>query len=159
MHCLRGARDADELCDGFGGPGGEWPWLLGVGDVGDEVGELGAAGQGGAQVGGQGAVGGVGGDGQGRVDGAQGVLDDDVIAVAGEQDADRGAVAVLGSTQLLVDGGDVEGELAEVLGLDRADLELEDDEPAQAEVEDYLRPAEGWCRSTRAYASGTTSTT
>lgn len=49
---------------------GEGPWLLGVGDVGDEVGELGAAGQRGAQVGRQSAVGGVGGDGQGCVDGA-----------------------------------------------------------------------------------------
>ena len=80
------------------------------------MGELGA----GWQVGGQGAVGGVGGDREGCFDGAQGVLGDDDVAVAGQEDADRGAVAVLGAAQLLVDGGDVEGELAEVPGMMRA---------------------------------------
>ena len=65
--------EAGELLDAGQTPEavlGVGPWLLGVGDVGDEVGELGAAGQGGAQVGRQGAVGRVGGDGQGCVDGA-----------------------------------------------------------------------------------------
>jgi hypothetical protein len=43
---------------------------------------------------------------------------------------------VFGSAQLVVDGCDVEGELAEVLGFAGADFELEDDETAQAEMEE-----------------------
>jgi len=67
---------------------------------------------------------------RGVVDAAQGVLHDDVVAVGGEQDADGGLVAVLGSAEQVVHDGDVEAELAEVFGFCPADFELEDDVPA-----------------------------
>lgn len=105
-------------------------------NVPDGVGEVCGCRQGGPHVGGQGPVRGVGADGERRVQTAKRVFDDDVVAVRGEEDSDGGAVAVLGFAEQVIDGVDVEVELADVFGLGVADFQLEDDEAAQAQVEE-----------------------
>lgn len=69
----------------------------------------------------------VGDGGHGPGDGAHGVLDDDVVAGAGEQDPNGGTVAVVGLAPLLVDSGQVEPELADRLGGGGPGRELDGD--------------------------------
>jgi len=97
-----------------------------------EGGEFGVGGDGVADGGGEGVVG-VVGDGERCGGVGQGVADDVVVAAGAQQDPDGGGVPVV-VAQVLVDPGDVEAELAGVLGLEAADLELEDDERDWAQL-------------------------
>ena len=65
---------------------------------------------------------------------AQGVLDDLVVLAGAEQHADRRALVRL--ADVAVEGLQVELQLAEVLGLELADLELDGDQAVQAAVEE-----------------------
>ena len=99
-----------------------------------EVGELAGGGDGVAFMGGE-AVVGVVGDGEWCGGAGEAVPDDVVVAAGAEQDADGGGVAVL-VAEVVVDPGDVEPELAGVLGLEAADLELDHDEAGLGPVKE-----------------------
>jgi hypothetical protein len=75
---------------------------------------------------GRGRAGAPGGDGDRCVDAVQRELGDGFVAVGAEDDAD--ALAVVAEAELLVDGVEVEVHLGYVLGLELADLELDDHE-------------------------------
>jgi len=72
--------------------------------VADHLSQLIRARQGRTHLLGQGPVSGVGTHRQRRLVPAQRVLDHDIVAVSGEQDADGRAIAVLGTAQEVVDG-------------------------------------------------------
>jgi len=97
-------------------------WAAGVvvaADVADDFRQVGGAGQRRSDFVGQRPVVGVGRDGQWGRQSAEGILDCDVIAVGGEQDADGGTVAMLRAPQEVVDDVDVEVQLSDVFWLRR----------------------------------------
>lgn len=69
----------------------------------------------------------------------QGVPYDAVAPFRAQQDADSPCVAVT-AAQLILDQGDVEAELAGVLRLEGADLELDDDLANLVGVEEQMFP-------------------
>lgn len=79
-------------------------------------------------------LGGVGEDRHGSCAGSKGVLDEDFVAGSCEQNADRGFIAAVVSAGLFDDDLDVGRELANIAAVGFADLQLEHDEPAEAEV-------------------------
>jgi hypothetical protein len=65
---------------------------------------------------------------------AQYVFADDIVAGRGEQNADRGAVAVLGSAQLVVHHSGVGVQPVAVFGTGCTVLQLEDDKSAEPQM-------------------------
>ena len=102
--------------------------------VTDDLGELVGARQGRPDLLRQCPMGGVRAHRQRSPEPPQCVLDYYVVAIRGKQDADARAVTMLWAPQEIIDGIDVEAELAQVLGLDAADLEFEDHVAAQTEM-------------------------
>lgn len=70
---------------------------------------------------------------------AQGVFGNGLVGALAEDESDGGVVVRVGDE--VIDGGEVEAELAYVLGLERADLQLDGDVAAQLELveEEILR--------------------
>jgi hypothetical protein len=95
-------------------------------DVADDFRQVGGAGQRRSDFVGQRPVVGVGRDGQWGRQSAEGILDCDVIAVGGEQDADGGTVAMLRAPQEVVDDVDVEVQLSDVFWLCRNGFQFKD---------------------------------
>lgn len=71
----------------------------------------------------------------------QRVLDDDAVLLAAQQQADRGLVVRV--PHEVVDGGQVQVDLADELGLERHGLEFDDHEAAQLEVVEEQVEGEG----------------
>jgi hypothetical protein len=72
------------------------------------------------------------GDGDGLVEAAEGILDDELVFAPAEQEADGGLI--VGVAQEIVHGGAVEIELADIAGLEGAGFQLDDDVAAQTQV-------------------------
>ena len=73
------------------------------------------------------------GDGDGLVEAAEGLLDDELVFTPTEQEAD--GWLIVGMAQEVVHGGAVKIELADIAGLEGAGLQLKHDVAAHTQVE------------------------